>query len=107
MPSTAEHVDLEKPRRTYQLWNDSSGASVQQWLDLMADDVKMGSLSDSQVTLHRGGALASAALRRFSGDRPVSIPTPCVTRLASFCRLLFRFLVHFQERVWFEFKLFH
>ena len=46
MRSTNEPVDLEKLQAAYQMWNDSRGGSVQQWLDLMADDVQMRSVSD-------------------------------------------------------------
>ena len=43
MSSPADHVSTL--RKAYQLWHDTRGGSVQHWLDLMADDVTMRSLS--------------------------------------------------------------
>jgi ketosteroid isomerase-like protein len=40
----ATHDTVGKLRKAYQLWHDTRGGSVQHWLDLMADDVRMGSL---------------------------------------------------------------
>lgn len=36
---------VAKIRRAYQLWSDTRGGSVQHWLDLMADGVRMKSLA--------------------------------------------------------------
>ena len=44
MDQTQENV--ASLRRAYQRWHDTRGGSVQDWLDLMADDVAMRSLPD-------------------------------------------------------------
>jgi ketosteroid isomerase-like protein len=41
---SAQHDNVGKLRKAYQLWHDTRGGSVQHWLDLMADDVCMRSL---------------------------------------------------------------
>ena len=38
--------NVGKLRRAYQLWHDTRGVSAQHWLDLMAEDVRMGSVTD-------------------------------------------------------------
>jgi ketosteroid isomerase-like protein len=45
VPVSAPHDNVGKLRHAYQLWHDSRGGSSQHWLDLMADDVCMGSLA--------------------------------------------------------------
>jgi uncharacterized protein len=37
--------NVGKLRRAYQLWHDTRGSSAQHWLDLMADNVRMRSLT--------------------------------------------------------------
>jgi ketosteroid isomerase-like protein len=37
--------NVGKLRQAYQLWHDTRGGSAQHWLDLMADDVRMRSLT--------------------------------------------------------------
>jgi ketosteroid isomerase-like protein len=37
--------NVGKLRRVYQLWHDTRGGSAQHWLDLMADDVTMRSIT--------------------------------------------------------------
>ena len=37
--------NVGKLRRAYQLWHDTRGGSAQHWLDLMADDVVMRSIT--------------------------------------------------------------
>jgi ketosteroid isomerase-like protein len=38
--------NVTKLRHAYQQWHDTRGGSVQTWLDLMADDVRMRSIID-------------------------------------------------------------
>jgi ketosteroid isomerase-like protein len=38
--------NVGKLRRAYQLWHDTRGGCAQHWLDLMADDVTMRSITD-------------------------------------------------------------
>jgi ketosteroid isomerase-like protein len=39
------HENVGKLRRAYQLWHDTRGGSVKHWLDLMAEDVTIRSLT--------------------------------------------------------------
>lgn len=63
MTNEPEHVG--KLRAVYAQWNDTKGASVQAWLDLMADDVVMRSLPDGghemPFTKGRDGKAEAAA----------------------------------------------
>lgn len=40
------HDNVGKLRLAYKSWHDTRGADAQPWLDLMADDVKSGAVSD-------------------------------------------------------------
>ena len=63
MDAEPEHVG--KLREVYQQWNATRGGSVQDWLDLMADDVAMRSLPDGghemPFTKARDGKAQAAA----------------------------------------------
>ena len=49
MASTAEHV--KKLKDAYKQWHDTKGGSVNVWLDMMADDVKVRSLAAGQAAV--------------------------------------------------------
>lgn len=40
------HDNVGKLRHAYKSWHDTRGADARPWLDLMADDVKTGAVSD-------------------------------------------------------------
>lgn len=42
----AQHDNVSKLRAAYQLWSDTHGGSVQHWIGLMADDVRIRSGPD-------------------------------------------------------------
>ena len=44
-----EEQNVETLRAAYQMWSDTKGAAVEHWLNLMADDVQMGSLADGNA----------------------------------------------------------
>jgi ketosteroid isomerase-like protein len=43
--------NVDKLRRAYQAWDETRGASVQQWLELLADDVVIRSLAENEPSL--------------------------------------------------------
>jgi uncharacterized protein len=43
---SAEDANLALLKEAYRLWNDTRGASVDHWLNLMTDDVKFRSLTE-------------------------------------------------------------
>ncbi|HEY0981823.1 nuclear transport factor 2 family protein [Schlesneria sp. T3-172] len=57
MPAPDASPNLKKLQVAYREWNDSRGESVQQWLDLMCDDVRMTSLSDGNAGMEFTKAL--------------------------------------------------
>jgi ketosteroid isomerase-like protein len=44
-------ANVGKLRRAYQMWNDTRGASVSEWLGLMADDVTLRTVGDGVAGL--------------------------------------------------------
>jgi hypothetical protein len=58
-----------KLRHAYRQWHDTRGGSAQVWLDLMADDVRMRSITDgaSGMEFTRANAGKAAAAGYFAG----------------------------------------
>jgi ketosteroid isomerase-like protein len=66
---SAERENVEKLRQAYQLWSDTHGESVQHWLDLMSDDVKMGSMADGQPGMEFSRSVTGKQLaKRYFAD---------------------------------------
>ena len=63
------HDNVGKLRKAYQLWHDTRGGSVQHWLDLMADDVRMRSITAGapEMAFTKANHGKSDAARYFAG----------------------------------------
>ena len=46
-----EQENVAKLQETYRQWNDSKGASIQTWLDLMTEDIRFRSLAGGAAPL--------------------------------------------------------
>lgn len=63
------HDNVGKLRKAYQLWHDTRGGSAQRWLDLMADDVAMRSITDGvpEMAFTKANRGKSDAAQYFAG----------------------------------------
>jgi ketosteroid isomerase-like protein len=61
---TAENLNVKKLSEAYKLWNETSGGSIQHWLDLMADEVQMGSIADGKPGMEFSKSLSGKEAAR-------------------------------------------
>jgi hypothetical protein len=66
---SAEDSNVALLKEAYRKWNDTRGASVDHWLNLMTDDVKFRSLTEGAKTMEftRQSTCKEDVKRYFSG----------------------------------------